>query len=120
LLSRFVRHHVRHNDYMPETTRANVLSLLQLPEPPDAILCVSDRIAFQAIHQIKISDRKVPADIGIVSFNDDPMCALFTPSLTSIAQPIEDIGNQTVQLLVRQIKLQIGQGFLGPIWMGHG
>jgi DNA-binding LacI/PurR family transcriptional regulator len=107
----FHEHYVLHNDYMPETTRANVLSLLQLPAPPDAILCVSDRIAFTTIHQIKVSGRKVPEDIGIVSFNDDPMCALFTPSLTSVAQPIEDIGNQTVQLLIRQIKLQqTGEG----------
>jgi DNA-binding LacI/PurR family transcriptional regulator len=102
----FFAHHLLHNDFTPEKTCANVKALLDMADPPDALLCVSDRIAFTAIHFIKTSGRKVPDDVGVVSFNDDPMCALFTPSLTSVAQPISDFGKQTVQLLLRQIKLQ--------------
>jgi DNA-binding LacI/PurR family transcriptional regulator len=98
--------YVLHNDYLSATTQANINILLQLAEPPDAILCVSDRIAFTAIHFIKKSGLTVPDDIGVVSFNDDPMCGLFTPSVTSIAQPIEEFGKQIVQQMMRQIKLQ--------------
>jgi DNA-binding LacI/PurR family transcriptional regulator len=106
----FREEYVLHNDYLPETTRLNIATLLKLNEPPDALLCVSDRISFTAIHTIKESGRRVPDDIGVVSFNDDPMCALFTPTLTSIAQPIEGFAKQTVQQLLRQIKLlQIGE-----------
>jgi DNA-binding LacI/PurR family transcriptional regulator len=100
--------YILHNDYLPETTRSNITSLLQLSDIPDALLCVSDRIAFTAIHTLKISGKRVPQDVGVVSFNDDPMCSLFTPTLTSIAQPIEDIAKQTVRQLLHQIKLVHG------------
>jgi DNA-binding LacI/PurR family transcriptional regulator len=96
--------YVLYNDYLPETTRLNVASLLQLPDEPDAIICVSDRIAFTTLHALKVSGKRVPLDVGVVSFNDDPMCSLFTPTLTSVAQPIEDIAKQTVEQLLQQIK----------------
>jgi DNA-binding LacI/PurR family transcriptional regulator len=53
-----------------------------------------------ALRQQKV---RVPDDIAIIGFNDEPVSALMTPSLSSVAQPTVQMGRMTVDLLMQQI-----------------
>ena len=53
---------------------------------------VCDSAAFGCIHVIKKSGLKVPHDVAVVGFTNEPMAEIIEPSLTSIAQPVNRIG----------------------------
>jgi DNA-binding LacI/PurR family transcriptional regulator len=46
----------------------------------------------------------VPEELKIVSFNNEPICSLVSPTISSIAQPLEEIGRLSVELLLEQIE----------------
>ena len=71
---------------------------------PDGIFASSDRIAISAIHTLKKLQVKVPEEVSVIGFNDDPMGAMFTPSLSTVAQPSFEIGQEVVKLLLEQIR----------------
>lgn len=83
-------------DHGIEPTRA----LLDLKEPPDAIFAVNDGVAIGAMAVIKELGKKIPEDISIVGFDDEPYSSYFTPSLTSVWQPVYDMGMLSAKILL--------------------
>jgi LacI family transcriptional regulator/LacI family repressor for deo operon, udp, cdd, tsx, nupC, and nupG len=77
--------------------------LLNLPNPPDALFAMNDPTALEALNVAKIRGITVPDDLAIVGFSDDPMSALIEPGLTTVAQPVNEIGQQAAHLLLRQV-----------------
>jgi len=77
-----------------------VQRLLWRTPRPDAIFAVCDAAAFGAIKYLKQSNIRIPEDISIVGFTDEPMAELIDPSLTTIAQPTFEIGKLAVLLLL--------------------
>ncbi len=67
---------------------------------PTAILCMSDRVAMFAIEELARRGLSVPGDISIVGFDDVPEAVAFTPPLTTIAQPIAEIGRRAVHTIL--------------------
>jgi LacI family transcriptional regulator, repressor for deo operon, udp, cdd, tsx, nupC, and nupG len=101
---KFDRKYVTHCDL----TLKNVLGTIEefwkgLPERPDGIFAVTDRIAIAAIHTLKSIGLRVPDDVTVIGFNDDPFGAMFTPALSSVSQPSFEIGQEVVKLLLEQI-----------------
>ncbi|RIV19467.1 LacI family transcriptional regulator [Fibrisoma montanum] len=96
--------YVFHCDYTQENTLMQTLALMSLPQPPDGLLTVSDRIAYPAMYAMKQKGVRIPDDVAVVSFNNEPLSSLFSPSLTSISQPIQEMGMETVRLLLRQLE----------------
>jgi DNA-binding LacI/PurR family transcriptional regulator len=47
---------------------------------------------------------RVPEDVKIVSFNNEPICDVVSPTISSVAQPLEDIGKLALKLLLDQIE----------------
>ena len=78
--------------------------MMSLPEPPDGILPMSDRIAFSTMYALKQKGVKIPEDVALVSFNNDPTCIYLSPSLTSVNQAIQEMGAQAVRLLIKQLE----------------
>ena len=95
---------VFHCDYTQENVLIQTLALLNLPQRPDGLLTVSDRVAVPAIYALKQKGLRIPDDLAIASFNNEPIAAFLSPSLTSINQPIQQMGMETVRLLLRQIE----------------
>ncbi len=95
---------VLHCDFTPERTRLQTIALMKLPEPPDGLLTISDRIAFTALFALKERGVRVPDDVAVVSFNNEPLCDFLTPSLSSVSQPIQEMGMETVRLLLKQLE----------------
>ncbi|WP_080058064.1 LacI family DNA-binding transcriptional regulator [Spirosoma aerolatum] len=77
--------------------------LLNLPNPPDALFTINDPTALEALNVAKRRGIRVPQDLAIVGFSDDPISALIEPGLTTIAQPVDELGKQAAQLLIKQL-----------------
>lgn len=75
-------------------------------ERPTAIACVSDLIAIGALNDASAAGLNVGQDVAITGYDDIPMSQYFTPALTTVRQPIATVGQQVVDLLLKQIKEQ--------------
>lgn len=95
--------YVFHCDYTQENTIGHTLAMMSLPQPPDGVVIISDRMAYSAVFAMKQKGIRIPEDVAIVSFNNEPVTALFSPPLTSINQPIQEMGTETVRLLLREL-----------------
>lgn len=81
--------------------------LLALPQPPDAVFAASDSLAISAMAAIRAVGLRVPEDIAVVGFDDQPSAVLADPPLTTVRQPIADLGKRTVELLLGLIEGEI-------------
>jgi LacI family transcriptional regulator len=77
-----------------------VARLLQREAAPKALLCLNDRLALGASQALAEVGLKVPTDVAIMSFDNDEIAAYLRPGLTTIALPHEEMGRQSVRLLL--------------------
>lgn len=75
-------------------------SLLSLARPPTAVFAVSDTLAIGAIKAFHRAGRRVPSDIAVIGFDNIPLSEVFEPSLTTIAQPMRELGAVAAELLL--------------------
>jgi DNA-binding LacI/PurR family transcriptional regulator len=68
-----------------------------------AIFVLNDLMALGALEAARAANRRVPADLSIIGFDDIPFAALANPPLTTISQPIRQLGEQAADLLLRVI-----------------
>ena len=95
---------ILHCEFNRESALTQARKLVYGPEPPEAILAFSDQIAISAIKACKERGLKIPEDISIVGFNNEPVTELLEPPLTSIDQPGFLMGKAAAELLIRQIE----------------
>ena len=73
---------------------------------PTAIVCVSDLIAMGVCREVARAGLQIGQDIAVTGYDDVPMTELLNPPLTTIAQPIQQVGQHTVELLLKQLQGQ--------------
>ncbi len=78
--------------------------LLDLEEPPTAVVTGNDLMAFGAMEAAQERGLVVGRDVAVIGFDDVPLAAHFHPTLTTIRQPIYDIGKMLSQTLIKIIK----------------
>ena len=78
--------------------------LLKLKNPPDAIFAVNDNIAIAAMNVAKKMNIKIPEELSIVGFNDDPHSSFVSPSLSTVLQPVFSIGMLSARILLHHLK----------------
>ncbi|MFK4812642.1 LacI family DNA-binding transcriptional regulator [Devosia sp. ZW T5_3] len=78
------------------STHAAMAQIFASPEPPTAILAMSDKIAMYAVDWLFRSGRNVPGDVSVIGFDGVPEAALATPKLTTMAQPMHEIARLAV------------------------
>lgn len=83
--------------------------LLRLDNPPDAIFAINDPTAVEALQIVKKKGLRVPQDIAIVGFSNDVISGLIEPALTTVSQPVKEMGSTAAQLLVDQINRDISE-----------
>lgn len=76
--------------------------LLKLPHPPDAIFSANDSAAVSAIQYAKKAGFRIPEDLAIVGFNNDPTSYIIEPQLTTITHPAFEMGQIAAQQVLRQ------------------
>jgi DNA-binding LacI/PurR family transcriptional regulator len=78
--------------------------LLTSANPPTAIFACNDLLATGVIQAARELNIDVPAELSVVGFDNTIIATLTDPSLTTIAQPIQEIGRNAVDLLIKEIK----------------
>jgi LacI family transcriptional regulator len=79
-------------------------ALLDLSDPPTAILASNDVMAMGAMDAIRERGLRIPEDVSIVGFDDIPQAAMVRPALTTVRQPLEQMGRLATQMLIDQLK----------------
>jgi LacI family transcriptional regulator len=74
------------------------------PQNPDAIFAASDAMAVGAIRFLKEHGKRVPEDVAVIGFDDAPFALGHQPALSTVHQPIAQLGAQAVDLLVELIE----------------
>lgn len=77
---------------------------LSVDKRPTAIVALNDSMAIGAMRAIQERGLRVGADIAVTGFDDTPLVQYLTPPLTSIRQPISQVGQHVVSILVRLIE----------------
>jgi len=73
--------------------------LLRLPQRPTAIITSSDKIALQALTAIKDNGLRVPQDMALVGYNDEPLIAQLEPQLSTVKVPLQEMGKIATEIL---------------------
>jgi LacI family transcriptional regulator len=90
--------------YSEAVACAAMHTLLDLEQPPTAIFAASDIMAIGAMRAIHDRGLRVPDDVAAIGYDDLPLAAAATPPLTSVHQPVSDMGAHAVRVLIEQIK----------------
>ena len=69
--------------------------------PPTAIFAFNDNMAIGAMQAARARGLRVPEDLSIVGFDDIELAAIVTPALTTVRQPLAEMGRMAVSLLTR-------------------
>ncbi|WP_327181909.1 LacI family DNA-binding transcriptional regulator [Streptomyces sp. NBC_01334] len=91
-------------DFRPESGFTGCTALLGLPEPPTAVFAASDQMALGAIEALRRRGLRAPEDMSVVGFDDLPEVRWSAPPLTTVRQPLADMGKlaaRTVLSLAR-------------------
>jgi LacI family transcriptional regulator len=75
--------------------------LLDLPEPPTAIFAASDTIALGVLEVARERGLRVPEDVSLVGFDGTPLAEQTLPRLTSVAQPLQEMGRAALRGVLR-------------------
>src|SRR5438874_6748405 len=86
--------------------RAAAEQLLDLAERPTAIFAFNDNIAIGAIQAARARGLRVPEDLSVVGFDDVEPATIVTPALTTVRQPLAEMGRTGVSLLNRLLERQ--------------
>lgn len=78
-------------------------ALLDLPDRPTAIFAFNDNMAIGTLQAARERGLHVPEDLSIVGFDDSEHGRIVTPPLTTVRQPLEEMGRIAVSLLLRLI-----------------
>jgi DNA-binding LacI/PurR family transcriptional regulator len=90
-------------DFSLEGGRSAMERLLARTPRLDAVFVASDLMGVGALSALQAAGRAVPDDVAVVGFDDSPLAAQAQPPLSSVRQPIEEMGREMAQLLIRMI-----------------
>jgi LacI family transcriptional regulator len=99
----FDRRLIRYGDFRHEGGFAASCELLGLEDRPTAIFAGSDQQAMGAYEAARQADLQVPRDLSVVGFDDLPLCQWLSPPLTTVRQPLEEMGRLAARALFQQL-----------------
>ena len=97
---------VVHTHFSRAGGREGAAALLDLPEPPDAVLCANDIMAIGALETAARRGLHVPDDLAVMGFDDIEAAGLISPGLTTMANPAREIGQACARLLLDRLSGQ--------------
>jgi LacI family transcriptional regulator len=80
--------------------------LLDLPQPPTALIGFNDKVAVGALAATAQRGLRVPEDLSVVGFDDIDLAQATRPLLTTVRQPLQEMGRLAVSLLIRLLERQ--------------
>lgn len=95
---------VAYGDFSEASGVAAMHDLLERDPHIDAVFVASDLMACGALRVLRYAGRRVPQDVAIVGFEDAPVARQCDPSLSTVYQPVEEMGRQMALLLIARIR----------------
>lgn len=87
-------------DFSIESGARETRALLIGPSAPTAVFCFGDEMAMGALGAVRELGLSCPRDVSVVGFDDIRFSRFLTPALTTVSQPMEEMGRETVRLLL--------------------
>ena len=94
---------VKEGHFDQQRSFAAATKLLALPEPPTAIFATNDASGIGVLQAARHADVRVPKDLSIIGFDDVPRASHTYPALTTVHQPLIEMGKTAVSLLLQYI-----------------
>jgi DNA-binding LacI/PurR family transcriptional regulator len=98
-----------YGNHQIEGGRRATIELFEHAPRLTAIFVLNDLMALGALEAVRSIGRRIPEDVSIVGFDDIPFAALANPPLTTVGQPIRQLGEQAADLLLRVIEHGVAQ-----------
>jgi LacI family transcriptional regulator len=102
---------LREGPYTHQNGYQRARELLRLDQPPTALFCANDVISFGAVDAARSLGLEVPARLSILGFDDVPMAAWEVFQLTTVRQPLGEMGRAAARMLAERIEYD---GDIGP------
>jgi len=90
----------------------NTKTVLQLKNPPTAIFAMNNLIGFGVLKAIKELGLKIPQSISLIIFDNHPYLSLLSPSISTVKQNSEKIGEMAVKVILKQINQEFDSSSL--------
>lgn len=97
---------VAKGNFTTESGYIGAASLLDASEPPTAIFAFNDEMAVGAMKAARERGLRLPEDLSVVGFDDLERAAIVSPALTTVRQPLAEMGRMAVSLLIRLLDNQ--------------
>ncbi len=94
---------IQEGDFWQPSGFAAAQKLLALPEPPTAIFASNDVMAFGVMEAVRDRGLRIPEDVSIVGFDNIPQAEHVSPQLTTIEQPLAEMGREATHRLLALI-----------------
>jgi LacI family transcriptional regulator len=78
--------------------------MLQMGYDNCAIFAVNDPVAVGAVKRLKELGIKIPQQVGIVGFSNNPITEMISPQLTTVEQPAFEMGKKAAEILIHEIE----------------
>lgn len=94
---------IRPGAFIQQTGYEQTCALLDLADPPTAIFAGSDTQAMGVYAALRARGLSLPGDMSVVGFDDVPLASIVTPALTTVRQPLAEMGRVATTMLLRLI-----------------
>lgn len=98
-----LKEHIFEGDFTRESGIRIGKKILMLKPLPDGVFCVCDAVAYGVMQAFKENNIQIPDMISVSGFTNEPMSSFVEPSLTTVGQPILDIGETAAKFLFEQL-----------------
>ena len=95
--------YIQHGDFSLPSARAATETLLDLKDRPTALFVGSDEMALEAMNVVLAKGLRVPEELSIVGFDDNPIAEHGRVPLTTVRQPLSDMGRTGLEVLLQQM-----------------
>lgn len=95
---------IRYGDWQRSGGWEAAQAFLELDNPPTAVFCANDHMAIGLIQGLQQKGVQVPGDISVLGFDDTEICEIVVPNLTTVHQPVDQMGELGAKEVLRQIE----------------
>jgi LacI family transcriptional regulator len=95
--------HLEMDSHSPEISYPGIRKLIASRRPFTAVLCFNDVSAMGTIRALHESGLRVPEDVSVLGFDDIQSASYQVPSLTTIRQPLQQMGSTAARMLLKKL-----------------
>lgn len=94
---------VREGNFKQDSGYRLTLALLDAPQPPTALFCTNNLMTVGALQALRERRARIPTDLSLIGYDDMEWWTLTDPPLTTVGQPVYELGREAMRLLLHQI-----------------